>query len=70
MDIELTPKELTAPEIEAIAQRAGEGKGISSGDALALLRHVLWQNDKIEHTKLSLDEYKDRTHGSPAISLH
>lgn len=71
MDIELDPEELPAPKIADIAQRAAQGKGIDSAAALALLRHILFQADEIERTKVRLDPYLDKAHGNPAlISLH
>lgn len=70
MDIELTPEELSAPEIRAVANRAAEGNGIDSGAALALLRHIQWQADENERIRVRLDPYLDQAHGSPAVSLH
>jgi len=71
MDIELTPEELPAPKIKQIAQRAAEAKGIDSADALALIRHLLWQDDQIELTRVRLDPFLDKANGNPAlISLH
>lgn len=71
MDIELIPEELSAPKIKEIAQRATRAEGIESGDALALVRHILWQADQIELTKVRLDPFLDKAHGNPAlISLH
>lgn len=65
MDIELAPKKLEAPDLQAIAKLAVEG-GLDIGSALALLRHVQWQDDEIERLRVRLDPYLDRVHGSPA----
>lgn len=70
MDIELTPEKMDAARIDAAAQKAAQGKGIDSGVALALLRHVLWQDEEMERLRVRLDPYLDRAHGSPAVSLH
>lgn len=68
MDIELTPKELSAPDLKAIAQRVADYGGIESSAAIALLRHIEWQADEIERTRVRLDSYLDKAHGSPAAT--
>jgi chromosome condensin MukBEF ATPase and DNA-binding subunit MukB len=59
MEIELSSAELSAEMIDAIAKSAVTNDGISTCDAINLIRHIEWQGDEIERLREDRDAIRD-----------